>query len=139
MTAQGIRFLFNKQRGSSTVIRTWEEFDAAQQARILEGVQLDPGEFPIIGSADERTCLTITQKRILWRLDSTPYSLDLDRIVRVKVPEFFESSKHDLRRLWIVTSDGTEHPVEVESGEPFFVLWNLLLQMVGQPRSVVGQ
>jgi hypothetical protein len=141
MNAHRVRFVFNKHRGKSAVIRTWEEIGPAQQCLILEGVQLDPDEVPVIGSAEGQMRMMITTKRIVWRAHETVHDVDLDAIARVKVPEFFESNKQDLHELWLVTRDGAEFQLDAEPGEPAFVLWNLLLGILppAKARPVVGQ
>src|SRR6266436_1758973 len=109
MNARRMKFLFNKHRGLNLVIRTWEEFNPVQQSLMLEHVQVSPDEVPVIGSAEGRTRIMITTKRIVWWSNETQQSLNLDSIAAVKAPEFFQASKHDLHQLWLVTRDGEEY------------------------------
>jgi hypothetical protein len=135
MKAERIKFKFNRQRGDAALIKTWTEFDSAQQSLMLKGVKLDPDEVPVVGISEGRGRVAITTKRIIWHFGGVPHSLDLRNVAKVSVPESCESSKLDLHRLWLVTREGDEYLVETEP-EPFFVLWNLLLSIIGEPLPV---
>jgi hypothetical protein len=134
--AHRIRFLFKKQRGSCRTIKAWEEFDSVGQDLLLEGVSLHEEEVPVIGGLgdEDQTRTLITTKRIYWRSNECTQALDLASIAKVNVPEFSSSSKHDLHRLWLVTHDGGSYQVDSQPGEAFFVLWNLLLQIITPPK-----
>lgn len=130
--AERMRFIFGKLRGDNTLVKTWEEFDSAQQSLILRAFKFHSDEVPVIGIAEGRNPVVITTKRIAWHLDGALHSLDLSAIAEVKVPDFAESNKLDLHRLWLRTREGKEYPVETESGKPFFILWNLLIRVIDQ-------
>jgi hypothetical protein len=130
--AERMRFIFGKLRGDNTLVKTWEEFDSAQQSVILRAFKFHSDEVPVIGIAEGRNPVVITTKRIVWHLDEALRSLDLNAIAEVRVPDFAESNKLDLHRLWLRTREGSEFPVETEPGKPFFILWNLLIRVVDQ-------
>ncbi len=132
-----MRFLFKKQRGMNAVLKMWEELNRVQQLFVLEGVQLDPDEVPIIGCADDTMRMVITTRRLIWRSAATVHGLDLDNIAAVNVPGFFESSKHDVHELRLVARDGAEFQLDTALGEPLFILWNFLLG-IRRPANVGG-
>jgi hypothetical protein len=67
--AERMRFIFGKLRGDNTLVKTWEEFDAAQQSLILREFEFDSDEVPVIGIAEGRNPVVITTKRIVWHLN----------------------------------------------------------------------
>jgi len=134
MKAERMKFIFDKHRGDGAFVKTWEEFDSGQQSLMLKGSKLSPDEVPVIGIVEGPNPLVITTKRILWHSHETQYSLDLSEINGVRVPEFVESNKLDLYRLWLITGSGKEYLVETKPGKPFFVLWNLLIRITDQPK-----
>jgi hypothetical protein len=78
----------------------------------------------------------ITTKRIVWRSGQTSREVRLDHTVTVNVPDFMDSNKLDLYGLWLITTEGGEYSLETEPGEPFFVLWNLLICVIQGTNSV---
>ncbi len=135
MNAERMKFVLNRQRGADTTFKSWDELDPAQQRLLLEDVELAPDEVPAIGCVEGRTRVMITTERIIWQSSEVLQSLELKFIARVSVPEFFESSKHDVHRLWLMTHEGETHVLDVEPGESFFVLWNLLLALIPPAKS----
>jgi hypothetical protein len=136
--ADRLRFIFAKLRGDNALVKTWEEFDATQQALIVRGLKFDSDEVQVVGIGKDRNLVVITTKRIIWHSTDALQSLKLDAIAEVKVPDFARSNKLDLNRLWLRTREGTEYPLEMESGEPFFVLWNLLIRVIDQLKIATG-
>ena len=136
--AERMRFIFSKLRGDNPLVKTWEEFNPAQQSLISREFKFDSDEIPVIGIAEGRNPVVITTKRIVWHLNEAVRSLDLSSIGEVKVPDFAESNKLDLHRLWLRTNEGKEYPVETESGKPFFVLWNLLIRVIDKPKLFIS-
>jgi|SRR5215510_7417749 len=135
MKAERIRFIFNKLRGDNRFVKPWEDLDSDQRLSMLEGVKLDADEVPVIGIAEGPTRVMITTRRIFWSSDGSLLFLDLNEIATVKVPEFMESNKLDLHRLWLITRAGSEYALETQPGKPLFVLWNLLIRILDRPKS----
>lgn len=129
-----IQFVFNKVRGNNVDLKAWEEFDSFQQSFMLKGISLDSDDFPIVAMYEGPNKIIVTTKRIISRKGKSTCDVELNTITTITAPGFVESSKLDLNRLLLTTIDGSQYLVETPPGESLFVLWNLLLGIVEQPK-----
>ena len=131
--------IFRRKGANGRYTRLFQDLDASQRALMMNQVQLNADELPVIGSAESsETWLVLTTQRIVWRLKGQNHTLSIHDVWHVKadLPKMVATGtrKNQLRELQIETLNHDFYPIEVEEGAPLFGVWNALLNLGARNR-----
>lgn len=132
--------IFRRKGGDGTYTRLFENLDAMQQNALLRQIDLREWEFPVVGSfQNPDNWLILTTERLVWSIAADPHEINV-HVVRDAVADFDQlqysgRSKLELRELKVLTIDGGERRIELESGPPLSGVWNILKSIGARNRA----
>lgn len=140
-----LRGIFRRKGKGTERTNFPEELRADLQQRLETAVVLDSGEEPVVASfPDEDGWVLITTSRLISYREGGRFELASEMIAGAKTDRVAEnrrgvSRKSDFQYLRVLTLDGNEIELTVESGAPFSGLWNLLEMIGGRNRRMVRE
>ena len=122
--------IFNKNGGDGENIKLFKSFSPSQRERFLNACELEHDENPIIvGQNENGNVFLLSNKRIASFCKTGITFVWLAEISCVKLSEKLSSvdEKEKWKQLEVIDFRGKSHFFELESGKPFFGVWNILL------------
>jgi hypothetical protein len=123
---------FHRKGGAGSYTMPFDELPTESQQELLAMSSLNENELPIIASfLDKEHWLLITTKRVIWFKGEELHYLDNDNIDDATADLSVESwmnvrKKTELANLVIFDSSGNKHILEIEPGNSYFAVLNVL-------------
>ena len=128
--------VFKRKGASGKNTKLFEEFDVTVQKAITERSHLEKDELPVIASnPTEQSWFLLTTKRLLLFTGKVQEAVETSSIDEVLPPEFGQAKKEEMSWLKLTTSDGRKLQMQVETGPPFFGVWNVLRNSIVRNKS----
>ena len=131
--------VFRRKGHNGQYTRLFEDLESFHRNALLENVQLNRGELPVIGGvASQDRWLMITTERVVWRVGDKTHAVSVTDI-RDAVADFHGlqasgCTKLQMRELRIETMTHEQHVIEVEEGGPLSGVWNALKNLGARNR-----
>jgi len=127
--------IFERKGGAGTFTKRFEAFAPAEQNQLLQDLKMGQDELPVIAGimTDDRRIL-ITTERIMQFENNAWSVIIVSDIIGVAPVQFGSIKKAEMEKLAIKTKTGSNKYLTVESGKPYFGIWNMLLNIVARNR-----
>jgi hypothetical protein len=126
---QKVLRIFFKNGGEGERIKVFNHLSVPEQRDIIENLDLQVEEYPIIGGKDQdERILALTSQRLIQKDGASVKSAKLRdmRGVRGNLEDAkFKTAAH--QRIEIDLAQKGTIFFDIESGDPFFGIWNVLL------------
>jgi hypothetical protein len=133
--------VFRRRKGGGDYTALFDDLDVEKQNILLNAINFGSTELPIIGGVDNSdNWFFLTTERVVWKVDGNQEELsnhsivgassDIDAI-RLGGPQV----KADRQRLEVVTESGRKYFMRVESGAPYFVILQILINLARRNRA----
>jgi hypothetical protein len=130
LRADRLVWRFRKSGGDGAYTKPFEELDPSSQLLILERVDMQVDERPVLACVLGKDHWTVlTTGRVLWRYPHGAGDLAFSEIADATVRREAigaAGTMSELRELAIAARGGVTHLLSLEAGKPFSGLWSVL-------------
>ena len=133
--------IYRRKGGDGTYTRLFDNLNLTQKSTLFAVLTLRESELPVIGSVkDSDNWLVLTTERLVWSIGGKRRELAANT-VRDATADLKQlqhhASKLEMRKLDVVTIDGIEYSIELESGAPLSGVWNILKNLGVRNRNAI--
>jgi hypothetical protein len=134
--------IFRRKGRDGIYTRLFDNLDPVQHSTLLDQIQLNETEVPVIGSVEgPGNWLVLTTERLVWSIDGkreeVAANIICDATADFRQLQRSKRSKLEMRQLQILTMTGVEYSIELEPGAPLIGVWHVLKNLGTRNRNAL--
>jgi hypothetical protein len=121
--------IFSKNGGEGASTKIFQDLDILSRERFLNEIKIGLGETPIIVSDFNQTLFMLTDERLIQKHNDVVKNVLLSEVrsVNFNNKDFASKKKETWNELYVTLYNNESITLMIESGLPFFGVWNILL------------